>query len=103
MSQPSIISKIRVWFGGRAFRIFLWSIRMTQDEYLNTIVSESIDYRYSVYMHCWECHMWGTPIPENTDTCGNCGGHDVTIYYPSIQGGRTILTLCGYINVRYVC
>ena len=50
-----------------------------------------VDENYSVYMHCWECHMWGTPMPENKDTCGNCGGHDVTIYYPSIQ-----LSLSGY-------
>jgi len=44
-----------------------------------------IDEDHSFYMRCWDCYMWGTPVPENTDTCGNCGGHNVSIYYPSLK------------------
>ena len=84
MGKQSFISKLRELFGGVAFKIFLWSIRMTQDEYLNAIAIENIDQEHSFYMRCWDCYTWGTPVPENVDTCGNCGGHSVTIYYPAI-------------------
>jgi hypothetical protein len=78
-------SSFREWIGGMAFDVFLWSIKMTEDEYLNTVEGGQvrIDNNHSVYMHCWNCYAWGIPTPENTDTCGNCGGLDVTIYYPS--------------------
>lgn len=32
-------------------------------------------------MFCDDCNLFGVPIPENTDTCGNCGNHNVFIYY----------------------
>ena len=43
-----------------------------------------VDQNHSVFMRCWDCLMWGIPAPENVDTCENCGGHSVTVYYPSI-------------------
>jgi hypothetical protein len=41
MGKQSIFDKVREWLGGIAFDIFLWSARMTQDEYLDTVVRES--------------------------------------------------------------
>jgi len=43
-----------------------------------------VDQNHSVYMRCWDCLMWGIPAPDNLDTCGNCGGHSVMVYYPAI-------------------
>ena len=37
MSKQSIFDIIREWIGGGAFKVFLWSIRMTQDEYLDAV------------------------------------------------------------------
>lgn len=41
MGKQSIFDKAREWLGGIAFDIFLWSARMTQDEYLDAVVRES--------------------------------------------------------------
>jgi hypothetical protein len=37
MGNQSFFDKVREWLGGIAFRIFLWSVRMTQDEYLDAV------------------------------------------------------------------
>ena len=41
MGKQSIFDKVREWLGGIAFDVFLWSARMTQDEYLDAVVRES--------------------------------------------------------------
>lgn len=33
-------------------------------------------------MFCEDCTLMGVPVPENNDTCGNCGSHNVTVYEP---------------------
>ena len=33
MAQQSFLDKVREWIGGVAWAIFLWSARMTEDEY----------------------------------------------------------------------
>lgn len=37
MSNPTIFDIIREWIGGGAFKVFLWSIRMTVDEYFDAV------------------------------------------------------------------
>ena len=41
MVRPTFFDNVREWLGGIAFDIFLWSARMTQDEYLDAVVRES--------------------------------------------------------------
>jgi len=43
-----------------------------------------------VIMFCDDCALYGVPIPENTDTCGNCGSHNITVYYPAAQPLRAV-------------
>lgn len=38
-------------------------------------------------MFCEDCTLMGVPVPENNDTCGNCGSHNVTVFLP--VGGLT--------------
>ncbi len=33
MAQQTFLNKVREWIGGLAWSIFLWSARMTEDEY----------------------------------------------------------------------
>jgi len=40
MGKQSLLDSVREWIGGVAFRVFLWSIRMAQDEYLDAVVAE---------------------------------------------------------------
>ena len=41
MGKQSLLDRVREWIGGVAFRVFLWSIRMTQDQYIDAIVEEA--------------------------------------------------------------
>jgi hypothetical protein len=41
MAQPNALERIKEWIGGVAFRVFLWSISMTQDEYLDSVIEEA--------------------------------------------------------------
>jgi len=41
MGKQSLFDSIREWIGGVAFRVFLWSNRMTQDQYIDAIVEEA--------------------------------------------------------------
>ena len=41
MAQETFLEKVRDWLGGIAFSIFLWSIEMTLEEYVDAIVAES--------------------------------------------------------------
>ena len=49
MGKKSLLDSVREWIGGVAFRVFLWSIRMTQDEYIDTIIRENKPLPYEVY------------------------------------------------------
>lgn len=40
MDKETFLEKIRSFIGGFGFRVFLWSIKMTQDEYLKEISHE---------------------------------------------------------------
>ena len=40
MGKQSFFSKVREWIGGIGFDIFLWSIRMTEEEYCDAIDRE---------------------------------------------------------------
>jgi len=40
MAQPTIWDNIRDWIGGIAWAIFLWSARMTQEEYFDLLERE---------------------------------------------------------------
>lgn len=33
-------------------------------------------------MFCEDCTLIGIPMPENNNTCGNCGSHNVTVFLP---------------------
>lgn len=48
-----------------------------------------------VIMFCDDCTLYGVPVPQNTDTCGNCGSHNVTVFYPSAQPARALDGACG--------
>ncbi len=37
MAKETFIEKVRDWIGGIGFNVFLWSIRMTADEYLDMV------------------------------------------------------------------
>ena len=41
MGKKSMLDSVREWIGGVAFRVFLWSIRMTQEKYIDAIVEEA--------------------------------------------------------------
>lgn len=40
MGKLSFWESIRVWLGGVAFDVFLWSVRMTADDYFDMIQTE---------------------------------------------------------------
>ncbi len=40
MTQETFFDKVRDWLGGIGFNLFLWSIRMTADEYLDMVSTE---------------------------------------------------------------
>ena len=40
MTKPTLFDTIREWIGGIAFHVFLWSIRMTEDEYIDIILED---------------------------------------------------------------
>ena len=70
MGKQSIFDKVREWLGGIAFDIFLWSARMTQDEYLDAVVRESGLTQRAV--DCAYCHCT-TVILSDGVHCINCG------------------------------
>jgi hypothetical protein len=58
MAKQTFFEKVREWIGGVGFLIFLWSIRMRQDEYLDSVFRESVQ--------------------ASVETCaGHAGGSDV--------------------------
>lgn len=40
MGKQSIFDRLRSWIGGVGFQIFLWSIHMTQDQYIEYICEQ---------------------------------------------------------------
>jgi hypothetical protein len=41
MGKQSLLEWLREWVGGFGFRVFLWSIRATQDEYIEMILEDA--------------------------------------------------------------
>ena len=41
MGKQSMLDRVREWVGGVGFRVFLWSIRATQDEYIEMILEDA--------------------------------------------------------------
>lgn len=70
MGKQSIFDKVREWLGGIAFDVFLWSARMTQDEYLDAVVRENGLTQRAV--DCAYCHCT-TSIVRDGVHCVNCG------------------------------
>lgn len=58
MAQETFFDKVREFIGSIAWSIFLWSIRMSEDEYLDAVVRES-----------------GLTLraPDGAFACANCG------------------------------
>lgn len=42
MGKPTFLDEVRKWIGGIAFDVFLWSIRMTADEYRQVLILEEV-------------------------------------------------------------
>ena len=49
MAQQSFLDKVREWIGGLAWSIFLWSARMTEEEYFAELDSRSPTLRAPVH------------------------------------------------------
>lgn len=43
MGDFTFFQSIKLWIGDLGFRIFLWSISMTQNEYLNAVCEDDDD------------------------------------------------------------
>lgn len=41
MGEPSFRFKVRMFIGGIGWRLFLWSIKMTQDEYFECVIEDA--------------------------------------------------------------
>ena len=41
MGKQSFLDRIREWIGGIGFRVFLWSIKCTQDEYIEMLLEDA--------------------------------------------------------------
>jgi hypothetical protein len=41
MGKQSFLSRLKEWIGGIGFRVFLWSINCTQDEYLDMVIEDA--------------------------------------------------------------
>ena len=42
MGKSSIRDKLREWIGSISWRVFLWSIKMTEEEYFKNVVINEI-------------------------------------------------------------
>lgn len=59
MAQETFFDKVREFIGSIAWSIFLWSIRMSEDEYLDAVVRESGLTQRAL---------------DGAKSCRNCGG-----------------------------
>jgi hypothetical protein len=41
MGKQPLLSRMKEWIGGIGFRVFLWSIGATQDEYIEMILEDA--------------------------------------------------------------
>jgi hypothetical protein len=41
MGRQTLCDRLREWLGGIGFRVFLWSINATQDEYIEMILEDA--------------------------------------------------------------
>ena len=78
MGKLSFWESVRVWFGGVAFDVFLWSVRMTADDYFDMIQTDGgLTQR----------------APDSPYVCLHCGAHILSDHLPwckslSQNGGR---------------
>lgn len=71
MAQETFLEKVRDWLGGIAFSIFLWSIEMTLEEYVDAIVAESrLTKRVPDALYCTGCGDEILPV------CPECAHED---------------------------
>lgn len=49
MGKLSFWESVRVWIGEVAFDVFLWAIRMSADEYIDTIQTDHKELVYSIF------------------------------------------------------
>jgi hypothetical protein len=78
MAQQTIFDKIREWIGGIAWDIFLWSARMTEDEYFDALNRDAELLRAPVQSDAKEAcpsytHIYLTYWHGNFKFCPFCG------------------------------
>ena len=75
MAQQSILDKVREWIGGVAWSIFLWSARMTEEEYfaeLDRVAEQRNDAETGT---CPACSGVGSYfVGVYRETCSECEG-----------------------------
>lgn len=49
MGKLSFWESVRVWIGEVAFDVFLWAIRMSADEYIDTIQTDHKELAYLIF------------------------------------------------------
>ena len=79
MAQQTIWDKIREWIGGIAWDVFLWSARMTEDEYFNEVTraAELQHAPVQTDQPCPYCYGYGTLRDEEAAAdalCPACEG-----------------------------
>lgn len=70
MAQETFFDKVREFIGSIAWSIFLWSIRMSEDEYLDAVVRESGITQRELDAAC----ACAVPMPcvDNYALCSQC-------------------------------
>ena len=58
MAQETFFDKVRDFIGSIAWVVFLWSIQMTEDEYLNAVVNRPLVSQDALYL----ASVWDTLV-----------------------------------------
>jgi hypothetical protein len=59
MGEETILDCIRDWIGSVAFRVFLWSVRMTQEQYFKAVEYEcEMTRRTEAYARAGDMKEW---------------------------------------------
>lgn len=69
MGQPSFFDNVREWVGGVAFAIYLWSVKMSKEEFWAEQDREAVEHSVqsdgalarAFYCHCPSCNATGLP------------------------------------------
>ncbi len=75
MGQPSFFDNVREWIGGIAFAIYLWSVKMSDEEFWNEQERQAVQhlraldeaYPYPGSPYCPHKRFWGEccSLPES--------------------------------------